>query len=117
MKDHREDNSYKDEIVKTDKEEQRKNKKKNKKSNQISWIKRSTKIKIQDPIVSRGEDTTTYGEATSWLQPGTPKGDRYLEIMGIKNRSDNNGSSSFSGNPSSKSKGSKSGGRFRLPRN
>ena len=30
----------------------------------------------------RGEDTTTYGDATPWLQPGTPKGDMYERTQG-----------------------------------
>lgn len=64
-------------------------KRKRKDNNQIQWIKRMKEIKIHtSPITARGEDTTTYGEATEWLQPGTPKGDLYLELMGMKNKSD-----------------------------
>ena len=66
-------------------------KRKRKQNNQIQWIKRMKEIKIHtSPITNRGEDTTTYGEATEWLQPGTPKGDLYLELMGILNKSDTN---------------------------
>lgn len=30
----------------------------------------------------RGEDTTTYGDFTPWLQPGTPKGDIFIQTQG-----------------------------------
>lgn len=32
-------------------------------------------------VMGRGEDTTTYGDATPWLQPGTPLGDLLIEIL------------------------------------
>lgn len=59
----------------------KKGKRKNKE--QIRWIKHVEKIKIHDPLTMRGEDTSTYGEATDWLQPGTPKGDIYARITGM----------------------------------
>lgn len=59
----------------------KKGKKKNKEK--IKWIKHVEKIKIHDPLTMRGEDTSTYGEATDWLQPGTPKGDIYARITGM----------------------------------
>ena len=31
--------------------------------------------------MGRGEDTTTYGDVTPWLQPGTPLGDKLIEIL------------------------------------
>ena len=34
-----------------------------------------------DKITCRGEDTTTYGDVTPWLQPGTPLGDFLIEIL------------------------------------
>ena len=54
----------------------------------------------------RGEDTTTYGDATPWLQPGTPKGDLFILTEGgaskvvenpfeINNDDNNQGSSGF----------------------
>ena len=31
--------------------------------------------------MGRGEDTTTYRDVTPWLQPGTPLGDKLIEIL------------------------------------
>ena len=38
------------------------------------------KIYERRNVMGRGEDTTTYGDATPWLQPGTPLGDLLIEI-------------------------------------
>ena len=46
------------------------------------WITEIQKPKTVNPITNRGEDTTTYGDATPWLQPGTPKGDLYERTQG-----------------------------------
>lgn len=46
------------------------------------WITKVQKPKKINPITNRGEDTTTYGDATPWLQPGTPKGDLLILTEG-----------------------------------
>lgn len=46
------------------------------------WITEIQKPKTVNPIINRGEDTTTYGDATPWLQPGTPKGDLFILTQG-----------------------------------
>lgn len=46
--------------------------------NNKKWKKRKKEV---EQFVCRGEDTTTYGDATPWLQPGTPLGDLLIEIV------------------------------------
>lgn len=62
---------------------EKKNKKK-KSSKKCKW--KNFNIDTIDPFTARGEDTTTYGDCTPWLQPGTPLGDRYIEQMGYNRR-------------------------------
>ena len=70
-----------------DDDDKKQKKKKGGKYRNWKWVNKGGKIKINN-LTCRGEDTSTYGAAFPWLQPGTEKGDLLNEYYNIKNNED-----------------------------